>query len=77
LFTGALIIEKEKQMAQLTTKIGGLTLKNPVILGAGPLSGTAGHIRKCVDAGFGAICAKTSTLSYYLQRYPRPLYKEG
>ena len=41
LFTGAPIIEKEKQMAQLTTKIGGLTLKNPVILGAGPLSGTA------------------------------------
>jgi dihydroorotate dehydrogenase/NAD-dependent dihydropyrimidine dehydrogenase PreA subunit len=74
LFTGAPIIEKEKQMVQLTTKIGRLKLKNPIILGAGPLSGTASHIRKCVDAGFGAICAKTSTLSYYLQRYPRPLY---
>lgn len=61
-------------MADLTTKIGKLTLKNPVVLGAGPLSGTASHIRKCVDAGFGAVCAKTATLSYYLQRYPRPLY---
>lgn len=62
-------------MADLTTKIGKLKLKNPLILGAGPLSGTASHIRKCVDAGFGAICAKTSTLSFYLQRYPRPLYR--
>jgi len=62
-------------MADLTTKIGKLKLKNPLILGAGPLSGTAGHIRKCVDAGFGAICAKTVTFSPYLQRYPRPLYR--
>ncbi len=62
-------------MADLTTKIGSLKLKNPLILGAGPLSGTTSHIRKCVDAGFGAICTKTATLSYYLQRYPRPLYR--
>lgn len=62
-------------MPDLTTNIGTLKLKNPLILGAGPLSGTASHIRKCVDAGLGAICAKTSTLSPFLQRYPRPLYR--
>jgi dihydroorotate dehydrogenase/NAD-dependent dihydropyrimidine dehydrogenase PreA subunit len=62
-------------MADLTTTIGKLKLKNPLLVGAGPLSGTASHIRKCVDAGFGAICAKTSTLSPYLQKYPRPLYR--
>ncbi len=62
-------------MADLSTSIGKLKLKNPLLLGAGPLSGTAGHIRKCVDAGFGAICAKTATLSPFLQKYPRPLYR--
>ncbi|MBI4634257.1 MAG: hypothetical protein HY742_10245 [Deltaproteobacteria bacterium] len=62
-------------MADLTTTIGKLKLKNPLLLGAGPLSGTAGHIRKGVDAGFGAICAKTATLSPFLQKYPRPLYR--
>ena len=61
-------------MPDLTTKIGPLKLKNPLILAAGPLSGTANHIRKCVDAGFGAVCTKTTSFSYYMQRYPRPLY---
>ena len=54
-------------MADLTTKIGKLTLKNPLILGGGPLSGTSGHIKKSVDAGFGGIVTKTTTYSYYLQ----------
>lgn len=62
-------------MADLTTTIGNLTLKNPLILAAGPLSGTANHIKKCADAGFGGIVTKTTTYSYYLQRYPRPLYR--
>ncbi len=42
-------------MADLTTKLGPLTLKNPFIVGGGPLSGTAGHLRKCIDAGYGAV----------------------
>ena len=61
-------------MPDLSVQIGSLKLKNPLITGAGPLAGTAGHIRKCVDAGFGAVCTKTTTYSYYPQRYPRPLY---
>lgn len=61
-------------MSELTTQIGSLKLRNPLIAGAGPLAGTAHHIKRCVDAGFGAICTKTASYSYYLQRYPRPLY---
>ncbi len=62
-------------MADLKTTLGSLTLKNPVVTGAGPLAGTADHIRQCVDAGFGAVCTKTTSFSPYLQRYPRPLYR--
>ena len=62
-------------MSDLSVQIGSLRLKNPLITGAGPLAGTAEHIRKCVDAGFGAVCTKTTSHSYFLQRYPRPLYK--
>jgi dihydroorotate dehydrogenase/NAD-dependent dihydropyrimidine dehydrogenase PreA subunit len=62
-------------MADLTTNIGKLKLKNPLLLGRGPLSGTATHIKKCADAGFGGIVTKTTTYSYYLQRYPKPLYR--
>jgi len=62
-------------MSDLSVQIGSLKLKNPLITGAGPLAGTADHIRKCVDAGFGAVCTKTTSHSYFLQRYPRPLYR--
>lgn len=61
-------------MPDLSVQIGPLKLKNPLITGAGPLAGTVGHIKKCVDAGFGAVCTKTTSNSFYLQRYPRPLY---
>lgn len=61
-------------MADLSVNIGSLKLKNPLVTGAGPLAGTAEHIRNCVDAGFGAVCTKTTSYSYFLQRYPRPLY---
>ena len=62
-------------MDDLTTKIGSLTIKNPLVTGAGPLAGTVDHIKKCVDAGFGAVCTKTTSYSPFLQRYPRPLYR--
>ena len=61
-------------MPDLSVQLGPLKLKNPLITGAGPLAGTADHIRACVDAGFGAVCTKTTSHSPYLQRYPRPLY---
>lgn len=62
-------------MADLRTKLGPLTLKNPFIVGGGPPAGTVEHIKKCVDSGLGAIVTKTASTVWYLQRYPRPLYK--
>ena len=62
-------------MADLSTKLGPLTLKNPFIVGGGPPAGTVEHIRKCVDSGLGAIVTKTASTVWFLQRYPRPLYK--
>ncbi len=62
-------------MKDLSVKLGPLTLKNPIIAAGGPLAGTVQHIKNCVDAGFGAIVTKTASTVWYLQRYPRPLYK--
>jgi dihydroorotate dehydrogenase subfamily 1 len=59
----------------LETKLGSLTLKNPFVVGGGPVTGTADHIKKCVDAGYGAIVTKTASTPWFLRRYPRPLYK--
>lgn len=62
-------------MADLSTKLGPLCLKNPFVVGGGPPAGTVQHIRNCVDSGLGAIVTKTASTVWYLQRYPRPLYK--
>ena len=62
-------------MVDLTTKLGPLSIKNPFIVGGGPLTGTADHVRKCIDAGFGALVTKTASTPWFLRRYPRPLYQ--
>lgn len=62
-------------MADLSTQLGPLKLKNPLIVGGGPPAGTVEHIKNCVDSGLGAIVTKTASTVWYLQRYPRPLYK--
>lgn len=62
-------------MADLGTKLGPLTLKNPIVVGGGPPAGTVEHIKNCVDSGMGGIITKTASTVWYLQRYPRPLYK--
>ncbi|MFP3042538.1 4Fe-4S binding protein [Treponema primitia] len=59
----------------LSTKLASLTLKNPIVAGGGPLAGTVEHIKRCVDAGFGAVVTKTASTVWYLQHFPRPLYK--
>ncbi|PKM81528.1 MAG: hypothetical protein CVU89_08505 [Firmicutes bacterium HGW-Firmicutes-14] len=61
-------------MADLSTKIGPLEVKNPIVTGAGPLAGTVEHIKACADAGFGVVITKTTSTPWHLQRYPRPLY---
>ena len=62
-------------MKDLSVQLGSLTIKNPFVVGGGPLSGTADHIKKCIDAGFGAVVTKTASTPWYLRRYPRPFYK--
>lgn len=62
-------------MPDLSVQLAGLTLRNPIVIGGGPITGTAEHIRACVDAGVGAIVTKTSNPVTYLQRFPRPLYQ--
>ena len=62
-------------MVDLSTKLGPLTLKNPIVAGGGPTAGTVDHIKNCVDSGMGGVVTKTTSTVWYLQRYPRPLYK--
>ena len=61
-------------MAKLSTKFCGLPVKNPLILGAGPLSGTVVQIKKCIDAGYGAVATKTSSQFDYYHKFPYPRY---
>lgn len=46
-------------MADLTTRLGPLTLANPFIASSSELTMTAAGIRACVDAGVGAVVAKS------------------
>jgi dihydroorotate dehydrogenase (fumarate) len=39
----------------LTTQYLGLTLKNPLVAGAGPLTGDLDNIRRLEDSGAGAV----------------------
>jgi len=62
-------------MADLSVNLGPLTLKNPFVAAGGPLAGTVDHIKHCIDSGLGAVVTKTASTVWYLQRYPRPLYR--
>lgn len=46
-------------MISLQTKYMGLTLKNPIIIGSSPLTSTLDNLRKCEDAGAGAVVIKS------------------
>ncbi|EJM61028.1 dihydroorotate dehydrogenase [Pseudomonas sp. GM49] len=50
-------------MSRLTTPIGSLTLKNPVICGAGEQTMTSAAIKKALDTGAGAVVAKSTNES--------------
>ena len=50
-------------MTRLTTRIGNLTLKNPVICGAGEQTMTAEAIRAALHSGAGAVVAKSTNES--------------
>ncbi|MBD3367202.1 MAG: dihydroorotate dehydrogenase-like protein [Candidatus Eisenbacteria bacterium] len=46
-------------MADLTTTYMGLTLRNPIIVGSSGLTDSADGVRKCEDAGAGAVVLKS------------------
>ena len=46
-------------MADLSTKYLGLSLKNPIIAGSSPLTATLDNLKKCEDAGLGAVVLKS------------------
>ncbi|MFA6689425.1 MAG: dihydroorotate dehydrogenase-like protein [Sphaerochaetaceae bacterium] len=46
-------------MNSLSTKYMGLSLKNPIIVGSSPLTATLDNLRKCEDAGAGAVVIKS------------------
>jgi len=46
-------------MADLTTTYMGLPLRNPILVASSSLSGTIGGIRRCAEAGAGAIVLKS------------------
>ncbi len=46
-------------MGTLSTKFGGLTLDNPVIIASAPPTETLANIRRCAEAGAGAVVTKT------------------
>lgn len=43
----------------LSVKFMGLSLKNPILISAGPLTGSGEMMRKAVEAGAGAVVTKT------------------
>lgn len=46
-------------MEKFSTTYMGLTLKNPIIVGSSPLTSTLDGLKKCEDAGAGAVVVKS------------------
>lgn len=60
-----------------TVDFMGLPLKNPVIVAAGPWSGGAAGIQKCVDAGAAAVVTETFLNEELPVFGPRIYYRDG
>jgi dihydroorotate dehydrogenase subfamily 1 len=58
----AKLIWKPKNMPTLATKVDGLTLPNPFIIGSGPPGTNLNVIAKAFKEGWGAVIAKTISL---------------
>ncbi len=50
---------KEESMADLSTRYMGIDLKNPVIVSSSPLTANLKNLRKCEQAGAGAVVLKS------------------
>lgn len=58
-------------MAELAVRLGPLSLRNPVIAGAGEATATAAQIRACLAAGAAAVVAKSTNESDAAKRQLR------
>lgn len=54
----------------LSTELGRLVLKNPVIAAAGPWAGSAEGVRRCIEAGAGAVVTETLAMETYPILHP-------
>lgn len=65
----------------LSVTVCGIRHKNPIVVASATPSGNYEHMKTCVDAGAGAIIAKTYTPEPLLQQYVSPrftvLHKKG
>lgn len=60
----------------LSVNLGELQLKNPVMVAAGPWARNAASIRRCIDAGAGAVITETLSLETNANLSPR-MYMGG
>ena len=58
-------------MTSLMTEYAGLTLKNPIVVGAGPWSRNGAAIQRAIDAGAAAVVTETISMEE-AARHPSP-----
>src|SRR3972149_8202877 len=59
--------KKEDSMFDLSLEAGGIRFKNPVVASSGSITLTMKHMKKCIEAGVGAIttkCISTEALTW-------------
>lgn len=73
---GKFSIKGERNM-DLSVNFIGLSLKNPILISAGPLTGSGEMMRKAVEAGAGAVVTKTIANEIRSNVRPRLVKGEG
>ena len=58
------------------TQLMGLSLKNPILVAAGPWARDGASLQRCIDAGAAAVITETLTLEAHRNICPR-IYLEG
>ena len=59
-----------------STQLMGLSLKNPILVAAGPWARDGASLQRCIDAGAAAVITETLTLEAHRNICPR-IYLEG
>lgn len=64
-------------MADLSVRLGGLELKNPIVVASGPLTATSERIRRAADCGAAAVCLKHAMIEQQFAARPRWYAEKG